>query len=292
MSPRKRKNISYFNVDTMSIISVAMVLLLLGIVVTIGVFANETTKKIRENIGFDVSVCEAATAQQIAQLRQDLTRGAYAASVKYISKEDAMRQWRDETGEDIEKVLGFNPLTAQFEVHVKSQYMSLDSLNRIADTLQKNELIDEVKVYSDQVKAVNSSLKQTVTILLVVAIAMIIISLALINNTVRMTVYSRRFLIYTMKLVGATPSFIRRPIVVSNMLNGMISAVVATILLGGILYYLSFDGLVGAMIQEFIPVWLVLAIFGILLVTGAVLCSITAFFAADRYIRLDYDKLF
>ena len=200
--------------------------------------------------------------------------------------------WKEDTGEDLMEVIGFNPLTAEFEVHVKSEYASVDSLNHISAMLKRNPAIDEVKVHTDQVEAMNRSVRQTATILLVVAVAMMIISLALINNTVRMTVYSRRFLIHTMKLVGATPGFIRKPIVVSNMLNGVVAACIATALLGGIVYYLSLDGLVGAAVTMLVPVGEMLMIGVALAVVGAVLCAVAAYFAANKYIKLDYDRLF
>ncbi len=292
MPSRKKKNISYFNTNVTSIISVSMVLLLLGIVALIGVAANEATRQIRENVGIDVSMSEIATDSQVDALKRELTHAAYAASVKYVSKDEALMLWKEDTGEDLMEVIGFNPLTAEFEVHVKSEYASVDSLNHISAMLKRNPAIDEVKVHTDQVEAMNRSVRQTATILLVVAVAMMIISLALINNTVRMTVYSRRFLIHTMKLVGATPGFIRKPIVVSNMLNGVVAACIATALLGGIVYYLSLDGLVGAAVTMLVPVGEMLMIGVALAVVGAVLCAVAAYFAANKYIKLDYDRLF
>lgn len=292
MPSRKKKNISYFNTNVTSIISVSMVLLLLGIVALIGVAANEATRQIRENVGIDVSMSEIATDSQVDALKRELTHAAYAASVKYVSKDEALMLWKEDTGEDLMEVIGFNPLTAEFEVHVKSEYASVDSLNHISAMLKRSPAIDEVKVHTDQVEAMNRSVRQTATILLVVAVAMMIISLALINNTVRMTVYSRRFLIHTMKLVGATPGFIRKPIVVSNMLNGVVAACIATALLGGIVYYLSLDGLVGAAVTMLVPVGEMLMIGVALAVVGAVLCAVAAYFAANKYIKLDYDRLF
>ena len=126
----------------------------------------------------------------------------------------------------------------------------------------------------------------------VAAAAMLIISLALINNTVRMTIYSKRFLIHTMKLVGATPGFIRRPNVVSCMINGIIAAFVAVGLLSALLYYLGLDSLAGEAVREAVPIEAVGATAAAMVVLGALLCCATAFFAANKYIRLDYDRLF
>lgn len=288
-----KKKISYFSANVTAVISVALVLLLLGIVAVIGVGANGLSEKIKENIGFDISMKEDATEQQIAALRRDIAAAPFTARMKYVSKEDALEVWREETGEDLMAVLGFNPLTAEIEVHVRSDYSDVASIDRIAAGLkQKYAAIESVTTHRENIEAINRTLTQTALVLGVAAAAMLIISLALINNTVRMTIYSKRFLIHTMKLVGATPGFIRRPIVVSCMINGIIAAFVAVGLLSALLYYLSLDSLAGEAVREAVPIEAVGATAAAMVVLGALLCCATAFFAANKYIRLDYDRLF
>ena len=231
-----KKKISYFSANVTAVISVALVLLLLGIVAVIGVGARGLSEKIKENIGFDISMKEDATEQQIAALRRDIAAAPFTAQMKYVSKDDALEVWRQETGEDLMAVLGFNPLTAEIEVHVRSLYSDVASIDRIAAGLKKKyAAIESVTTHRENIEAINRTLTQTALVLGVAAAAMLIISLALINNTVRMTIYSKRFLIHTMKLVGATPGFIRRPIVVSCMINGIIAAFVAVGLLSALL---------------------------------------------------------
>ena len=288
-----KKKISYFSANVTAVISVALVLLLLGIVAVIGVGANGLSEKIKENIGFDISMKEDATEQQIATLRRDIAAAPFTARMKYVSKEDALEVWREETGEDLMAVLGFNPLTAEIEVHVRSDYSDVASIDRIAAGLKKKyAAIESVTTHRENIEAINRTLTQTALVLGVAAAAMLIISLALINNTVRMTIYSKRFLIHTMKLVGATPGFIRRPIVVSCMINGIIAAFVAVGLLSALLYYLSLDSLAGEAVREAVPIEAVGATAAAMVVLGALLCCATAFFAANKYIRLDYDRLF
>ena len=288
-----KKKISYFSANVTAVISVALVLLLLGIVAVIGVGANGLSEKIKENIGFDISMKEDATEQQIATLRRDIAAAPFTARMKYVSKEDALEVWREETGEDLMAVLGFNPLTAEIEVHVRSNYSDVASIDRIAAGLkQKYTAIESVTTHRENIEAINRTLTQTALVLGVAAAAMLIISLALINNTVRMTIYSKRFLIHTMKLVGATPGFIRRPIVVSCMINGIIAAFVAVGLLSALLYYLGLDSLAGEAVREAVPIEAVGATAAAMVVLGALLCCATAFFAANKYIRLDYDRLF
>ena len=288
-----KKKISYFSANVTAVISVALVLLLLGIVAVIGVGANGLSEKIKENIGFDISMKEDATEHQIAALRRDIAAAPFTARMKYVSKEDALEVWREETGEDLMAVLGFNPLTAEIEVHVRSDYSDVASIDRIAAGLkQKYTAIESVTTHRENIEAINRTLTQTALVLGVAAAAMLIISLALINNTVRMTIYSKRFLIHTMKLVGATPGFIRRPIVVSCMINGIIAAFVAVGLLSALLYYLGLDSLAGEAVREAVPLEAVGATAAAMVVLGALLCCATAFFAANKYIRLDYDRLF
>ena len=288
-----KKKISYFSANVTAVISVALVLLLLGIVAVIGVGASGLSEKIKENIGFDISMKEDATEHQIAALRRDIAAAPFTARMKYVSKEDALEVWREETGEDLMAVLGFNPLTAEIEVHVRSNYSDVASIDRIAAGLkQKYTAIESVTTHRENIEAINRTLTQTALVLGVAAAAMLIISLALINNTVRMTIYSKRFLIHTMKLVGATPGFIRRPIVVSCMINGIIAAFVAVGLLSALLYYLGLDSLAGEAVREAVPIEAVGATAAAMVVLGALLCCATAFFAANKYIRLDYDRLF
>lgn len=288
-----KKKISYFSANITAVISVALVLLLLGIVAVIGVGARGLSEKIKENIGFDISMKEDATEQQIAALRRDIAAAPFTAQMKYVSKDDALEVWRQETGEDLMAVLGFNPLTAEIEVHVRSDYSDVASIDRIAAGLKKKyAAIESVTTHRENIEAINRTLTQTALVLGVAAAAMLIISLALINNTVRMTIYSKRFLIHTMKLVGATPGFIRRPIVVSCMINGIIAAFVAVGLLSALLYYLSLDSLAGEAVREAVPLEAVGATAAAMVVLGALLCCATAFFAANKYIRLDYDRLF
>ncbi len=285
----KKTKISYFDANITSIISVSLVLLLLGIVGLLAVAGHGLTNYIKENIGFDVVVADTATPQQILTLKQKWAKSPYVSSVKYISKEDALRTWQEDTGEDLIQVLGVNPLSAEFEVRVKAEYSSVESLNRIESELKRDKTIESIQMHKDVVEQVNKNIQNMVMILTVIATMLLIISYALINNTVRLTVYSRRFLIHTMKLVGAKPGFIRRPIVVTNILNGIIAALVAMVILSGAIYYmLEIDRDYAALVNV-TAVWIVYA--G-MLVFGVVICGLAALMAANKFIRLDYDDLF
>lgn len=285
----KKSKISYINTNITSIISVALVLLLLGMGAMLGLFARSAAERVRANIGFDVSMSDTASDSQVLVMKRLLSAAPYTASVRYVSKEEALMYWQQETGEDLMKVLGFNPLTAEFEVHVRPQYAEVDSLGAIEAALLRIPGVDVVQVHRDRVEAISRNISNVVAVLGVVALALLAISFALINNTVRLTVYSRRFLIYTMKLVGATPGFIRRPIVISNIINGVIAALVATLALSvGLFYIDKAEGGWSALVTP-VEVW---CVYGGLMVAGAVLCGIGALLASNKYLRLDYDELF
>ena len=285
----KNHKISYFSANITPVISVALVLFLMGVVGVLCIAAANLTDYVKENIGFDVVVKSDASQHDVDALKKMWTTAPYVSSVKYISKEDALLQWEKETGENLIEVLGVNPLNSEFEVRVKAQYVSVDSLNKIEYALAQIPSIDVVKMHKDVVEQINSNVRNVVVVLGSVLVILLIISFVLINNTVRLAVYSRRFIIHTMKLVGATPGFIRRPFVLTNALNGFIASLLAILLLSATLYYVKelnheYANLIGTA-----PM---MAVCGGMVVAGVAMCCMAAWLATNRFISLDYDELF
>lgn len=285
----KKSKISYFSANITPIISVSLVLLLLGIVGLLGIAANSLTNYVKENIGFDVIVKNNAEQKEIDELKRLWTSAPYVSSVKFISKEDALQSWEKETGENLMEMIGVNPLSAEFEVRVKAQYVSVDSLNKIEYSLKSMSAIESIQMHKDVVEQINHNVNHIILVLGVVLVMLVVISFVLINNTVRLAVYSRRFIIHTMKLVGATPGFIRRPFVLTNVLNGFIASLVAIALLSGLLYYAvevnsDYAGLVGT---EQIAV-----VYAGMMLAGVLMCGLSALFSTNRFIGLSYDELF
>lgn len=285
----KKSKISYFSANITPIISVSLVLMLLGVVGLIGLATNSLTNYVKENIGFDVVLKNNASQQEIDGLKRLWTKAPYVSSVKYISKEDALRSWEQDTGENLLEVIGVNPLSAEFEVRVKAQYVSVDSLNKIEQSLKKIPTIESVQMHKDVVESINRNVQNIMLVLGVVLLMLIVISFVLINNTVRLAVYSRRFLIHTMKLVGATPGFIRRPFILTNLLNGVIASIVALVILSGLIYYViemnqDYASLINVTQISFVYIGVVVA--------GMLMCSVAAALATNRFIGLNYDELF
>lgn len=289
MSKEKKSKISYFQSNFTSTISVALVLLLLGIIAFLGILANTFSKELKENIGFSVVLQSETTPEQVAAMDKMWKASPYVSDVKFISKEAALQNWQAETGENLVELFGVNPLNAEYEVYVKAEYANLDSLQVIERQLKTITFVDEIAMHKSEVDAANRNISNVALVLFVIAVLLMLISFVLINNTVRLTVYSRRFLIHTMKLVGAKPGFIRRPFVISNMLNGLIAAFVSMLFLLGV--YLFLQNIDEALVVSFSALEIV-AVFAGLIVLGVLICGLAAFLAADKYIRLNYDDLF
>ncbi|MCF0205447.1 MAG: hypothetical protein HUK12_09250 [Muribaculaceae bacterium] len=288
-SREKNTKISFWNSNLTTVMSVTLVLLLLGIMSILGLSAHNVTQEIRSHIGFEVIVKDEASEQQINSLKQMWIQAPYTSSVKYVSREDALAEWEAETGEDLMEVIGVNPLFAEFEVNVKPEYANLDSLNMIAGRVELHPGVDSVKIHQDMVSSINQNIRYLMLILAAVAGALVVISIALINNTVRLAVYSRRFLIHTMTLVGATAGFIRRPFVLRNLAVGLISAFLANfIIIVGLIY--GYNQL--PYFMQFIDYPGLVLVSLILFAMGALICSLAGWVAANRFIGLDYDQLF
>lgn len=290
MAKQQKSKISYFQSNITATVSVALVLILIGVTAFLGLSARTMSRELKENMGFSIVLKTDATDADIAGLKAIFAKAPYVAKTTFISKDQALEQWKKDTGENLVETFGVNPLSAEFQVNVKANYAEIGKLKSIQAQLMHKSGVEDIALYETEVETTNKNIGNITIVLLFVAALLVFISFALINNTVRLTVYSRRFLIHTMKLVGAKPGFIRRPFVVQNMLNGLIAAAVACLVFVGS-YFAAQDivgGLVGTMFNELE----VAAVFVGLALAGVVICGIAAFFAANKYIHLNYDDLF
>lgn len=289
MNKKRFRNFSIMNARVTSTVSVALVLLMLGIVGMVAIGAGVLTREIRENLGFTVVMSEEEPEEVARELARQIRKQPFARSVTVFTADDAMKKWEEETGENVIEVVGVNPFSSEIEVRVVSEYADADSLAAVSERYARLDSVEEVTLRAEMISTINRNLRTLVMVLGSVAAALLVISLVLINNTVRLTVYARRFTIHTMKLVGATDGFIRRPFVLASMLNGLVAAIIASALLGGLYAYgLSVEGSLGRILG-----WGDLAvIFAALIVTGVVICAAAASFSTDRYLRISYDDMF
>ena len=284
------RHFTFFNARLTSTISISLVLFILGIVVLMGILATRLSMYVKENMGFSIVLKENVKESQVKKLQKKLDIAPYVRATQYISKEDALKELEVELGENPKDLLGFNPLQASIEVKLRSDYAHPDSLVWIEKGLRKGTVaIDDIVYQKDLIQLVNDNIRRISFMLLGLAVVLMLISFALISNTIRLGAYSKRFIIHTMKLVGATPAFIRKPFIISNIINGIIGAFIAMALLSGCVYYLltEFDNL-----YTLIDISSLFWVFVIVLLLGVVLTAISAWFAVNRYIRMDRDNLY
>lgn len=270
-------------------VSVALVLLMLGITGVLAIAGRAVSDNIKENLGFNLVLRDDATEADANALKQLFTGAPYVASYEYLSAEEILHQEEALIGEDIVEVVGVNPYQPEFNVRVKAAYANVDSISRITEPFHTNDLIDTVQVHTDMVNEINSNIRSLSIGLLVVAIALLVISFVLINNTVRLTIYSRRFLLHTMRLVGATDGFIRRPIVRLNALCGLVAGILGSLMLIGLMSVASNTNPELSRVLAVNSLW---PVFAGMMVLGIVICALAAWFATNKYLRQDYDDLF
>jgi cell division transport system permease protein len=281
----------FFNARLTSVISISLVLFVLGIIAFMGVFANQLSTFVKENVGFTIVLKDEATGQDVAALRNLIEKGGYSRSFVYISKEDALKELTEELGESPAEFLGYNPLQSSVEVKLYANYANNDSIAMIENAVRK-VLPKQVSAFNyrkDIVKLINDNVRKMSLALLALAVILLVISFTLINNTVRLSIYSKRFLIHTMKLVGATPGFIRRPFVTENIVNGIIASFVAMLFLGLLILkaMTEFPGFDKIVTTEMLTV-----VCAIILCLGIFITALASLFATNRYIGMRGDDMY
>ena len=220
-------------------ISITMVLLLLGLVSFFVFTAHNLSVYVKENISFSILISDEMKEANILTLQKKLEKEPFVKETTYISKKQALREHTEAMGTDPQEFLGHNPFTASIEIKLHSQYANSDSIAKIEQSIKRRSTdIHDIQYQRELIDAVNDNIRNISFMLLGLAFILTFISFALINNTIRLTIYSKRFLIHTMKLVGASWAFIRRPFLVRNFWIGVFSALLADALLWGIAYWL------------------------------------------------------
>ena len=279
----------FFHSRMTSIISISLVLFLLGLIFLIGLLGNKLSVYVKENISFSVVLKDNQKESDIKKIQRTLNALPFIKSTEYISKEQAVKELEEELGENPETFLGFNPLQASIEVKLHAQYANVDSLAVIEKQIKKYTSVSELLYRKDMMQLVNENVKRVSLILLAFAAILMVISFVLVSNTIRLLIYSRRFLIHTMKLVGATAAFIRRPFIWYNVVSGIWASLIAILLLTGSLYYLQNE--LSGFIHLLDLKILLVAYAGILLM-GILLSILATFFAVNKYVRMSIDKLY
>lgn len=284
---KKRRGVvnSHFTVT----ISITLVLFMIGIMGILIFSGNQISNYVRENIGFSIILNDDSKDVDIKRLQKYLDATEYVKSTLYIDKEKAAEDLSEELGEDFIEFLGYNPLLASIDVHLKAAYANPDSLVKIEAEFKTYPQIKEVIYQKDLINLVSENVRKITVVLLMFCFLLFIVSVALINNTIRLAIYSQRFIINTMQLVGATRSFIRRPFVNRIILDGFIASVIALLLLTGVIY--SIQSELSAVIS-FKDVELIVMVYSIVILIGLTISQVSAFFALNKYLRLRSDELY
>ncbi|HEY5498986.1 MAG TPA: permease-like cell division protein FtsX [Bacteroidales bacterium] len=288
----KQKKISatrVFNSRFTSTISITLVLFLIGIMLVLGFLAKDLSKYVKENISLSVVVDDEMSLPDVKMFQKHIETTPWTRSVEYIDKETALKQLVKDLGENPEDLLGFNPLLASFNLYLKEDYANTDSIAKIETILKENKDVQEVIYRKDLIHLINENLKNISLVLMALALLLTLISYSLIRNTVRLMIYSKRFLIRAMQLVGANGHFIRRPLLLENMWNGVVAAILAMILLYGSLTYVEqkFSGTIQVLdLQTLALIFVTMLVFGVLIMTTA------TWLAVNRYLKMNTNDLY
>lgn len=272
-----------------STISITLLLLLLGIAGLLLLNTKQLSEYVKENILFKVVIHESTPEVEIFRIQKALDAKNYVKSTEYITKEAAAYQLKEVLGEDFIATLGTNPLKPVIEVRFLASYANNDSIAIIENDLKDFENIKEVYYQKNLIHAVNENVKKIVLSILSVCGLLFLIALALINHTIRLMIYSKRFIIRTMQLVGATSTYIRKPFVLKGLLQGIIGAVITCVIVTVIIYLVQneVDGIV-----RLNDLNNIIILYSGLLLCGMLMNSFSTYFAVSKYLRLKTDKLY
>jgi cell division transport system permease protein len=284
---RKRLRLAYIS----TVISITLVLFIFGLVGLTLLSAQKLSDYVKESLSMELFLQENISEADATLMMSNLNSRAYTKSTQYTSKDKAKETFIKLYGEDFSDFIDYNPLLSSIQLNLKAEYVDDVKIEEIESQLMSEygDMIAEVTKQKELISAVNSNLKNLGIGLLIFSAILLIIVIALINNTIRLSIYAKRFLIKTMQLVGAKPSFIRRPFVLSGILQGLISAFISVIFLGVVIYQLiqTFPGFF--IEEDFISL---LILFGAVILSGILLTAISTWFAVRKFLNLRIDNLY
>jgi len=283
---QKRRLISsYFSV----VISIALVLFLLGLLGMLVLNAKTISDNFKERVVMTIYLNDSAKKVEINQLEKSLTLSNYVKSTKYVSKEDAADFMKGEFGEDFLDDVGYNPLQNSIDVNLKAEFVTAHNLDSISQITLNKKFVEDVRYDKDLVSIMNSNVKRISFWILVISAVFSLIAVLLINSSIRLAVYSKRFIIKTMQMVGATKQFIRRPFIWKSVRLGIIGSILALIGMALVFYYINKTFPELELLNN--PV-LISSLFVVIFALGIIITWISTFFATQRFLNLKTDQLY
>ncbi len=283
---QKRRLISsYFSV----VLSIALVLFLLGLLGMLILNAKKVSDHFKEQVVVTIYLKDNAKGVETKQLEKSLVMADYVKSTEYVSKEQAAEIMKAENGEDFMDFIGYNPLQNAIDVHLKADFVTTAHLEKISKEAMNKKFVDEVAYDTDLVTLMNDNVKKISFWVLIISAIFTLIAVLLINSSIRLAVYSKRFTIKTMQMVGATKQFIRRPFILKNMRLGMIGAGLAMLGMAIVLFYLNKTFLELGLLSN---VGSITLLFVLVFALGVIITWVSTHFATQRFLNLKTDELY
>ena len=289
MKQRKKHLVSWIIQGVTSTISTSLLLILMGLVVLLSLTARVVANSVKENLTVTVVLEDDAQTADAEQVQNEVSEKCYVSSIDYISREQALQEQIESMGIDPTDFLGTNPFSISMEIKVKPEYSCNDSLQWISNELRGTKYVADVMYQKDLVESLNRNLHRASLFLLAIALLLVIISLSLINNTVRLSVFNHRFVLHTMKLVGAKWSFIRRPFLIRGFWIGVVSALIAdVVILSGIFWASTYDASVLHYVTQQNMLITAVSVLGI----GLVLTIVCTYFSVTHCLKMRGAELY
>ena len=271
------------------IISLSLVLFVVGLLSLVLINAQKLSNYVKENIGFSIMIKEDIKEIELIEFNKILDAEDFTKSTRFISKEQATKELEKDLGEDFVSFLGYNPIMASIDVKLNSSYANNDSLQNISSRLEKSDIVYEVFYQKNLIKKLNSNVGKISFFLICISLVLFFIAFALINNTIRLSVYSKRFIIKTMRLVGAENSFIQKPFLITGVYQGLYSAIFAIFMLIGSIQLIQSET---ASILNINDLQIIGLVFIVLFCSGIIISGTSTFFAVRKFIYLDEGELY
>lgn len=272
-----------------SVLSISLVLFMIGLVGLLLLNTKKVSDYVKENIGFSVIIKDNTKEVDIIHLQKLLDARPFVKSTKYITKEEAARELKEELGEDFISFLGYNPLLASIDVRLYAAYANADSIAKIELEIQGYPQVKELYYQKSLVHLVNDNVKKISLIIMAFSCLLFFIAVTLINNTVRLAIYAKRFIIHTMQLVGATRAYIRKPFLTTSVATGILGALIAIGLLA-ITVYFAEQEMSGIITLQDIDILVFL--FLLILLLGVIINFVSSYLAVNKYLHIKIDKLY
>lgn len=282
---KRRLRTSYIT----TVVSITLVLFMLGIMGLLLLNAQKLSDYVRENVGFSIILKDEVKEPDVLRLQKVIEAKAFVKSTNHISKAEAAEELQKDLGEDFIEFIGYNPLPVSIDVKLFARYANNDSIRQIEKKLTRYPQIKEVWYQKSLVHLMNENIKKISLILIGFAALLLFISIVLINNTIRLSVYSKRFILNTMRLVGATRHFIRGPFLRTSILHGIYSGIFANLMIFAIIFLVQKEF---PEMQFFSDIQVMLILTGSIIVTGITISFFSTLFAVNKYLRIKTDKLY